>query len=255
MERRWYQQTWAIIALLWLFFPVGLYLMWRHASWSGRWKWAISGILAVLVVVVAISGAVGGGDDGDDSRTVVGDTATEPPPTEQATQKPTEPPSEIATEAPTAEPTAPHTPEPTAPPTQGLPELTAAECTYLGTVTGQSEDLGDALGQIGELAGNPLLFSDDWILNMSLQLAIIRVTYDTASALDPPASLQQVHEAYLEGLSNYNDATFLIVEGIDSLDANPLLEGIDLMLEGTEDISRTTALIEEFGVTRSGSCS
>ncbi len=107
MERKWYQQTWAIIALLWLFVPVGLYLMWRHASWGGRWKWAISGILAALVVVVAVSGAVGGGDDGDDSRTVVGGTATEAPPTEQGTQKPTEPPTEIATEAPTAEPTEP----------------------------------------------------------------------------------------------------------------------------------------------------
>ena len=105
MERKWYQQTWAIIALLWLFFPVGVYLMWRHASWGGWIKWAVSGALAVLVVFAAIGAAVGGDDDGDDSRMVVAGTLTELPPTEQPTEPLSKVPTEVPTEAPTQSPT------------------------------------------------------------------------------------------------------------------------------------------------------
>ena len=146
-------------------------------------------------------------------------------------------------------------PEPTEPtPTQGLPESTAAECAYLETLVGQSEDLGDALGRIGELASNPQFFSDEWILDMALQMVIIQITYDEASALDPPGSLQQVHDAYLGGLSRFNGATTLFTEGIDNLDPEPILEASDLMLQGSEDIGRATELIGEFVATRSGSC-
>ena len=58
MERKWYQQTRVIIASLWLFFPAGLYLMWRYASWSKRWKWGITGIAAALVALTALGAAL-----------------------------------------------------------------------------------------------------------------------------------------------------------------------------------------------------
>lgn len=243
MERKWYQEPWAIIALLVFFFPVGLYLMWRHAAWDGRIKWAVTGILAVLIVVIAVSGAVGGDDDEDSELAAAGAstpavaTATPPaPPTQPPTQAPTEP----ATEVPS--------------PTTELPEFTAAECLYMLTVQEQTGVFSEALTEVSELLSEPEFLSDEWIFGVAAQLAAIRVTYDDASALDPPTSLRQVHEAYIEGLSKLNDATFLIAEGIDNLDPEPLLEATDLMLEGTQDIGRTTALIEVFGTTRFGSC-
>lgn len=76
MEQKWYQQHWAIIVLLWIFFPVGLYLMWRHATWRPQIKWAVSGVLAILVVIVVVASAVGGGGDDGDSSQVVGDGGT-----------------------------------------------------------------------------------------------------------------------------------------------------------------------------------
>lgn len=48
---KWYQQPVWIIILLFLFFPVGLYLMWKYADWNKKAKWAISGFFALLVVV------------------------------------------------------------------------------------------------------------------------------------------------------------------------------------------------------------
>ena len=80
--------------------------MWRYAAWDGRIKWAVTGILAVLIVVAAVSGAVGGGEDGDDARSVVADTVTEPPRTEQssaaATKQPTQVPTQTLVPPPTA---------------------------------------------------------------------------------------------------------------------------------------------------------
>lgn len=58
MERKWYQQTWAIILLLWFFFPVGLYLMWRHASWRNIWKWGVTGSIAAFVALLVLAAAL-----------------------------------------------------------------------------------------------------------------------------------------------------------------------------------------------------
>ena len=105
MGRSWYQQDWAIIALLVFFFPAGLYLMWRYASWSPQIKWVISGAIALIGVVAIISSAVSGGsdDDAESARAVAqvtstpgvdnaGETST--PPLDGVT--PTKPPATIA---------------------------------------------------------------------------------------------------------------------------------------------------------------
>ena len=48
--KKWYQQTGWIIALLILFFPVGLYLMWKYTNWSTVAKSIISGIIGLLAI-------------------------------------------------------------------------------------------------------------------------------------------------------------------------------------------------------------
>ncbi len=54
-KRKWYQKTGVIIVLLILFFPVGLYLMWKHASWNKMTKWIVTGVFAFLVISGAFS--------------------------------------------------------------------------------------------------------------------------------------------------------------------------------------------------------
>ncbi len=49
-SKRWYQKSWAIILFLIIFFPVGLYLMWRYADWSKLTKIIITAILAFLLI-------------------------------------------------------------------------------------------------------------------------------------------------------------------------------------------------------------
>lgn len=81
-KKKWYQTTGGIIALLILFFPVGLYLMWKHASWNKTAKWIVTGVFAFFVLVSAFS---------PDSTKTASTTTQNPSPTAQETQAPTEP--------------------------------------------------------------------------------------------------------------------------------------------------------------------
>ncbi len=55
-KKKWYQTNGGIIALLILFFPAGLFLMWKHTDWNKTAKWTITGFFALLVLVNAIGG-------------------------------------------------------------------------------------------------------------------------------------------------------------------------------------------------------
>lgn len=50
MNKKFYQQTWFIIASLLIFFPAGLYLMWKYADWKKNIKLIITGILVLCMV-------------------------------------------------------------------------------------------------------------------------------------------------------------------------------------------------------------
>jgi len=54
---KWYQKPVWIIVLLFLFFPVGLFLMWRYSNWNNKAKWAITATFAVLVIIVSLTPA------------------------------------------------------------------------------------------------------------------------------------------------------------------------------------------------------
>lgn len=54
-KRKWYQQTGWIIGLLFLFFPVGLYLMWKYADWKKVPKIIISAILGIGILSAIFS--------------------------------------------------------------------------------------------------------------------------------------------------------------------------------------------------------
>ncbi len=186
MDRKWYQEPWAVIALLVFFFPVGLYLMWRHAGWGRPIKWAVTGILAVLVVVVAVSGAVGGGDDGDDSRLVVAGTATELPRTEQPTEAPSEIPTEVPTEVPTEEPTQPPTATPPPSWEDGAPinEESVRDALEDADEMIRSEDLGRPTRVVASMGTVIVEYKADSILGETDLLSVAaQTTYSAMRAL------------------------------------------------------------------------
>lgn len=53
-EKRWYDKTWLVAILCIIFFPVGLYALWKNSSISKGWKTGIT-ILISLIVLANIS--------------------------------------------------------------------------------------------------------------------------------------------------------------------------------------------------------
>ena len=86
----WYSQTWVAVVALVLFFPVGLFLMWRFTRWELWVKSVVSVVISLFLILVVVSVAIGG-DETDDE--VVREEATPSPTVEAATPtpEPTEP--------------------------------------------------------------------------------------------------------------------------------------------------------------------
>jgi len=85
-DTKWYKTSLGVLALLILFFPAGLYLMWRYTSWHKYLKIGITSIFALFV----LAGALGGGNE---QSTSIVPTPTTQPSTAKET-KPTETPRE-----------------------------------------------------------------------------------------------------------------------------------------------------------------
>lgn len=124
-QQKWYKTNAGIIVLLILFFPVGLYLMWRYTQWNSKAKWAITGIFAFLTLVSMITNT---------SAEHSSQLAT-PVPTVQATH-----PAPTSTVMPKPTPTP--IPTPTPEPVQQVPQQPSQTLTV--TFTGESATVGDA---------------------------------------------------------------------------------------------------------------
>lgn len=81
-EKKWYQKNLSIIALLILFFPAGLFLMWRYSNWNK----IVKIVVTLFFVILVLSGAF----NDDTKRTV--DTDKTPQPV-ISSPKPTEKPA------------------------------------------------------------------------------------------------------------------------------------------------------------------
>lgn len=51
----WYTRNPVIILLLIIFFPAGLFLMWKYTKWNKKVKWAITGFFAFILFIGAIT--------------------------------------------------------------------------------------------------------------------------------------------------------------------------------------------------------
>lgn len=54
--KNWYKNTIVIIALIILFFPIGLYLMWKYAGWNKKVKWIITSLFVFIILIGLIPG-------------------------------------------------------------------------------------------------------------------------------------------------------------------------------------------------------
>lgn len=92
-HKKWYQKSVGIIALLILFFPAGLYLMWKYSGWNKIAMWLITGFFGLMILGSMASG---------DSKTST--TTAQPTQAPQATVEPTQPQVVNTSPAPTKVP-------------------------------------------------------------------------------------------------------------------------------------------------------
>lgn len=123
MKQKWYEKNSGIVVLLIIFFPAGLYLMWKHATWRKATKWVITGIFLLIMINSAFSPK--------DSEVAVSQqpkTSTEQQTQEQAvTSEPTQT-NTAVTSAPTKAPTKAANTTPTTQPKQSAP-VSSSETT------------------------------------------------------------------------------------------------------------------------------
>ncbi len=48
MKKKWYKTTWGVILLLVLFYPAGLFFMWKDTKWKPKIKWSLTGLFVIL---------------------------------------------------------------------------------------------------------------------------------------------------------------------------------------------------------------
>ena len=79
----WYKRTWGILLLLFLFFPVGAYLLWKYSPWGAPAKAIITGAFALTFIAALASPGSGSNSDaketGADPAASVTESVTTPP--------------------------------------------------------------------------------------------------------------------------------------------------------------------------------
>lgn len=255
MKKPWWQHEAAIAWALILFFPLGIFTMWRYAPWRNRFKWlwtVITPIVALFVVAAAVGGA---SEETDDSSATAGVSPPAASPTRPAPGL-TAVTSEVLVPEPTATPKATATPEPPkATEESGPAEVSAVECEYLKVaIMDRAVLVLGAMITLGDLAENPRFFSAEWRASMAAQLATLQEAHDEVVALQPPESLRPLHAQYVKALSSLDSAADLTARGIDDLDAYLVQEGGRQMMMAGEQFSVASKMSRDFWASRSGSC-
>lgn len=132
------------------------------------------------------------------------------------------------------------------PGTTTLHPLTSAEQTYATTVANQAYLISEAFSSLGSLMAYPLYGDNTWGIQVATELVIIQLVYDEVTAMNPPNSMLNIHNKYVQAMSHYNNMTVLLVQGIDSLNLNLISQATSEMNMGTQIFDEATQLANEF---------
>ena len=143
-------------------------------------------------------------------------------------------------------PTRTPTPTPSQSPAPPIATLTPAESNYLNIIETNSQTCGTALTELGQLLSDAQIFDEDWIVEVAIQMATIRLCYEEMLATTPPDSMLTIHNKYIQALQHFNNACSLLAEGIDNLDMDSMDQAITEMELGNQFIDEATTAVKDF---------
>lgn len=133
----------------------------------------------------------------------------------------------------------------------GTPSFTASEQNYATTIYDHMDTMSEALSNLGDLLTNPQIGYDEWTVDIATEVTVIRLLYEEAQEIEPPSSMADIHDSYMQAMWHYDRSTDLLVEGIDTLDTNLLDLATEEIKMGTMFISEVTELLSDFIEARS----
>ncbi len=142
------------------------------------------------------------------------------------------------------------TPAPVTAPEEPTTTITASEQAYATAIVEHSSKVSTAMSELSGLASEWQIGDDEWTFNVAIQLTTIRLLYDEAMEIEPPSSMADIHYKYVQAMQHFDTAVDLIIEGVDTLDADLINQATAEINSGTLFINEATRLTEEFFATK-----
>lgn len=109
----------------------------------------------------------------------------------------------------------------------------------------QLEYLSDALLNVSRLTGNPT-FTDEWLLELALNLAIIQLAHAELQEMAVPADMRDIHDQVLLATSDLASAADFMASGIDNFDVDDLETAAYLMGTGNDKLELATSMLNAY---------
>lgn len=107
-----------------------------------------------------------------------------------------------------------------------------------------AEELTAIYYDLDHLLVRPEIEDDDWILNVTLELADIMTLCDQAWQRVSPDSMTDVEVTFLEAINHFDDAADLLVKGIDEKNIDLINQASAEMWLATEILAQVAELPE-----------
>ena len=114
---------------------------------------------------------------------------------------------------------------------EGTPEY-AEEELYMEQMTGHIQGVNEALQQTISLMTD-YEDSEEWRGSVREAAHEAITLIDGARDVQSPDALDEVHRSFMEGLSDYNEATLLIIQAVDVDDPTLAAEAMEMLEYGT----------------------
>jgi hypothetical protein len=125
------------------------------------------------------------------------------------------------------------------------PITKAAVSAYAAKVGELSSDFAEYFGDLGALLQNANVFSNDWIMSVAYNVAMMRILMDDHKELVPPTPLAETHKTLLKAWVEYEASFTLLLAGIDSLSTSKILAADVRMKKGTAYIKQANDMMVE----------